>query len=1569
MDERHKGDLFESLTKRWLQVDPVYSDLFSDVWLFGEWAEQAGISKRDLGVDLVAKERESGDLWAIQCKFYADSARIDKSNIDSFFTASGKAPFAQRMILSTTDNWSSAAEDALRNQQIPVTRIRVQDLDDSGVDWSTFSLTKETKLGLKKKYDPLDHQKTAIAAAEKYFKKADRGKLIMACGTGKTYTSLRIAESLVPAGGTVLFLVPSISLLSQTLKEWKVQTHRPIRAYAVCSDSKLGKRTSDSEDIQVTDLAYPSTTSATKLLSHFSAKHSQKNGLTVVFSTYQSIDVISKAQKEGLPEFDLIICDEAHRTTGHKLAEAEDSTFVKVHDNEVVRGLKRMYMTATPRYYAAAAKSKADEEGVETISMDDPSYGEEFYRLNFGQAVNENLLSDYKVIVLAVPEEQVKKRIQHLLAKEGDMDLGDATKIVGCYNGLRKRSLNPDDFANDPLPMRKAVAFAKNIAASKKLAKMFSDVANALVESEAEQIPLRAEVEHVDGTFNALLRNQKLDWLKDPTTENTVRVLSNAKCLSEGVDVPALDAVLFLNPRDSQVDVIQSVGRVMRKAKGKQYGYVILPIAVPAGVTPEEALNDNSRYQVVWKVLRALRSHDETLDPIIQKISMNGDAGDKIRVIDGGGLEEDYYDVSEGGVHKQASWDFDLGELQAGIFAKIVTKVGDREYWETFAQDVAGIAKDHIARITHMVAESNSGLNKEFRLFVKGLQDNLNPSVTEREAIEMLAQHLITKPVFDALFENYTFSEQNPVSLVMQRMLDALDAQNINKESERLEKLYERVRLKASGVKDAASKQTIVKDLYEKFFKLAFNDDSDRLGIVYTPNQIVDFIVKSADEISREEFGKGISDEGVHVLDPFTGTGTFIVRLLQSGLIPKEKLRQKYLYELHANEILLLAYYVAAINIEETFHELAGGEYAPFDGIVLTDTFQLAESDDNNEISGMEVFAENNERVLAQKSRDIRFIIGNPPYRFVQSSANDNNANLKYDTLDSRIDETYAVGSSASLKHSLHDSYVRAIRWSSDRIGEEGSVCFVTNNGFLDSNSADGMRKALISEFTDIYVFDLRGNSRESRIAENEGGNVFGIRVGVSIVFLIKNPKKSAAGKIHYFASADRASAPDKLAQLETFGSKKNVPWQEITPNSDGDWITHRNEAFSKFPAIGSKEKSSRSAVCFFNTYSQGLKTNRDFWVYNFSKNELRANVQRMIAFYNSEVDRFQNDKSVKNIDNLRKFALKDSTQISWDGTAEADAVRGRKFTFDELSLRSAIYRPFTRQNVYMNREMNNSVYQMPRLFPKADTENYGFYITAPGSGHTFSVLAVNSIPDMAFWGSGSGQFFPRYTFEDSSVESGQLDFMTLGEASGRFDNISDDILSLYQAKFGKSVDKDQIFSYAYGILHSDEYKTNFSGDLKRMLPRIPMVKDFKGFSTAGQKLLDLHLNYESIKPYPLHLSNGGDFDRTVTKLAYKKNGRVDDKTVLKYNGGLVISGIPIEAHQYRLGSRSAVDWVVERYQVKTDKDSQIKSDPNQFAAELGDSDYILNLIGRVVALSVETVEIVTNLPRLEIIE
>ncbi|WP_277584986.1 DEAD/DEAH box helicase [Psychrobacillus antarcticus] len=1533
--QRDRGTLFEILSRTYLKNEPMYARLFDEIWMLNEVPKEYGIPKKDTGVDLVAREKDTGDLIAIQCKFYSDDTTIQKKHIDSFLNEVGKKYYAKGIIITSTDKWSKNADDAINERDKDIARISLSHLQESQIDWSSYSLTKPKEVVLHDKKTPRLHQKPAIEAVVEAFKTANRGKLIMAPGTGKTFTSLAIAERLAEKKDgifRVLYLVPSIQLLSQTLRGWTADTRYSMDSIAVCSDKKVTKASNADEidDITATDLGYPATTSAQKLIEYQTRieNNSSKGDFLTVFSTYQSIDVITQAQKNGFYEFDLVVCDEAHRTTGSTDMGKEESAFTKVHSDSNIKTAKRLYQTATPRVYGENAKQKADELSVVIADMNDSTlYGEELYRIGFGDAIRKGILTDYKVMILAVDEEVVARRFQQMFANDSELKFDDVTKIIGCWNGLVKRKSNSNEVLGDP--MKRAIAFTGTINDSKKLTDMFSQVVDMYInESGEHQDIYEVEIDHADGSMNALQKNRKISWLKSEIPDKTCRILSNARFLTEGVDVPDLDAVMFLKPRKSKIDIAQAVGRVMRKVDGKDYGYVILPIGIPAGKDANSVLDNNDKYRVVWEVLNALRSLDERFDATINKLELNKNKPKQIEIIDvgdspeGGEFEFIEQEDEQLSLNLEENW----SELEKAIYGKIVKKVGNVRYWEQWSKDVAEIAQQHMLRIRVMLDDTNSNAYMEFQKFLKSLRYNINDSISENQAIEMLAQHMITKPVFEALFDSYSFVHNNPVSKAMETILNVLDEQGLMKEQEKLQGFYDSVRLRAEGIDNLKAKQDIIVQLYDKFFKVGFKETTERLGIVFTPVEVVDFIIHSVDDVLKKHFGKSLASEGVHVLDPFTGTGTFVTRLLQSELIPKEDLLRKYTQEIHANEIVLLSYYIAAINIEETFHSIYEGNYIPFEGIVLTDTF---ESTEYKESFMSELFNENNDRLKKQQQEPIFAIIGNPPYSVGQNNANDDNQNVSYPILKNSIDKSYSKYSKANLKKSLYDMYVQAFRWSSDRINKKGVIGFVTNGSFIDSQSTDGLRKSWFEEFNYIYVFNLRGDQRTlGEQSRKEGGKIFGSgsRTPIAITLLVKDG--SEKHQISYHDIGDYLSREQKLNIINDFKSIKNINWESIIPDTNNDWINQRDQNYENYPSIDGD---------YFYNKAIGVSTNRDTWVYGFNKSSVEQNTFQMVKNFNEEVRRLSSIKNSKEKLNARNL---NSNFIKWSTGLANLLAKGKEISVDSSNLTKSLYRPFTKKWLFYDK----NVIERPGRFKDILGENNKIiYITGNGASRGFSTIVTDSVPNLHL--QDSGQAFLKYVKEDDIF--GDLNY-----------NISNKICKKL------NLTSEEVFNYVYGILHSNEYREKYANDLGKALPRIPIVKNKGIFIETGKKLIDLHLNYENAAMYDgvdIQYKNNPSF--VVNKMKHPKKGMID--TII-YNNDITITKIPEKAYEYMVNGKPAIQWIIEQYQVKIDKNSGITDDPNMYSE---DEKYIFNLLLSVINVSVQTVELVNDLPALEILE
>ena len=1234
--------------------------------------------------------------------------------------------------------------------------------------------------------------------------------------------------------------------------------------------------------------------------------------------------------------------------------------------------------------------------------MDDRSmYGDEIYRIGFGEAVERELLVDYKVLILAVGEKDIPPTLQKALTREdGTIDADDPSRLIGCINALSKKMLGADEDlvkGSDPLPMRRAVAFCSSIEKSKAIANAFTDYKDLYMEDIREEdrtTIVDVVAHHVDGSMSATKRDKELMWLKEqPENDRECRMLTNARCLSEGVDVPSLDAVIFIDSKKSQVDIVQAVGRVMRRSEGKKYGYIIIPVVVPADAEGDKVLEKHPCFKIVWDILLGLRAHDDRFDAKIFNVEFTKRKPQNILFSGIGAIRKDEDQHSDGDSKPRAEsaaeqlatqLSMNFNDLQNVFYAKMVTKVGPKRYWELWARDIAQIAEQHIERIKALIAD-NGKHRRAFDQLMRGLHRNINPGLSEQDAIEMLSQHIISRPVFEALFENYQFAARNPISRSMQQMLDLLDDETKTEEEHlKLQRFYHNVRDIIGKNATAEDRQRVIVELYDKFFKVASPRTVEKLGIVYTPVEVVDFIIRSVGYILQREFGRSLSDENVHILDPFTGTGTFITRLLQSGLITREALEHKYGREIHANEIVLMAYYIASVNIENVFHDLMGPdkEYQPFEGICLTDTFQLGEDlehDNESRAALEEVFPQNSQRVKKQRNKPITVIVGNPPYSIGQKSANDNAQNESYPTLESRIEHTYVAQSEAALNKSAYDSYIKAFRWASDRLNDEkgGIIGFVTNGAWLDANGLDGMRKCLAREFSAIYVFNLRGNQRTSgELSRKEGGKIFGSgsRTPIAITILVKKPKASDdAARIYYHDIGDYLSREEKLRIIRNMGDISNplMQWVSITPNEHGDWLNKRSEQFKLYTPLEPEKKFKKGNKSFFVSYSLGTATNRDTWVYNFSLTRLQENIKKTILHYNEQ-------RLLLTKGEIQE-PIKDSTKGTWTRDWLNQVKKNKPFVENKNEYRVALYRPFMRVNSYFDDDLNQERYQLPRLFPTTQHKNVIICVSGVGSSKDFSTLITDCIPDLQL--QFNGQCFPLYWYDDSTADIADL-FSTPQSDADRYvrrDGVTDWILSTARKQYGSRVTKEDIFYYVYGILHAPDYRTAFAADLKKSLPRLPLVEspdDFWAFSRAGRSLAELHLGYEHVEPYAgCHTVNSttSDDDAINYRVDKMRFGKLDSKTadkrVIHYNAGITIENIPLEAYNYVVNGKSAIEWVMERYAVKTDSASQITNDPNDWGREHDDPKYIYNLLLRIITVSLETMKIVRSLPKLRLEE
>lgn len=1231
---RHKGSLFEKISKQFLYEHDSANEYESiDLWY--DWKLRG--KEHDKGIDIVITTSNK-EYIAVQCKFHQNS--VSYNDISPFLTqlqsGVGEVRFKKGIIISTSNLTSEAlkAIEQIRStgMGIDIDEITEEDFVYSRIDWEKFDPTKtEDEIPLCDKKKPRSHQTEAINATKEYFSnpKNARGKLIMACGTGKTYTSLKIMEALDPK--ITLFLAPSIALLSQTFREYAQEKSEPFYASIVCSDDKVGKsKDEDNDDINFSELPIKPSTRLEDILSVYE-KVQKENKRFIIFSTYQSALRIKEAQEAGLGEIDLVICDEAHRTVGamYSSNERDDkNAFTLCHSDGNIKAKKRLYMTATPKVYSESSKAKAKESDNVIYSMDDAEiFGEEIYTLNFSKAIALDLLTDYKVIILAVRSENlsgvtnsVNKKISQLKAEGTKLDKKlinneFVCKIVGTHKGLAKQDLivldeknkEDNDLKNkaDTFVSQRAISFCKSIQTSKNIKDSFETIMECYDEELKKKSfkNLQIKIDHVDGTMNCKERLEKLEELNE-FQPNTCKVLSNARCLSEGVDVPALDSVIFFDGKSAMVDIIQAVGRVMRKAKNKKRGYIILPIALEESEIKnlDEAVK-NTNFQNIWKVLKALRSHDSSLvDEATFKEKIKIFGSDDAKNPDDDELQKDKTQHQNDPKQAQKTL-FDailLQDLADAVYNVMPTKLGDRNYWENFTKKTGNIARTLNNRLK-IIFDKNPEF---FHGFLDSLRGNIHQNIREDEALDMITSHVITKPIFDAIFGD---NIKNPIAKALDKMVLKLSSLGLEGETKDLKNLYESVKTEAMCAKSQKSQQELIKNLYNTFFKEAFRKQSEKLGIVYTPIEVVDFILRATDGILKKHFNTDFNDQSITIFDPFTGTGSFIARLLskENNLISDEALKEKFQKNLFAFDIVLLAYYIALINITQAAQS-RDSSLKNFKNIALTDSLDIyEEKNDKGVLPTFEDLKENKEIKSTIEKQNIRVIIGNPPYSAGAKSQNDNNQNLSHPKLEERVYEKYGKNSTAKVGATTRDTLIQSIYMASELLKDRGVLGFVVNGSFIDSKSADGFRKCVAQEFAHLYVLNLRGNARtsgEERKKESDGIFDSGSRATIAIIFFVKDTSvKNSA--IHYYDIGDYLKREDKLNRLANFTDLDAIAFETIIPNNKGDWINQREDAFEKLIPLKRDKKRQNPSV--FDINSNGVATGRDPWVYNFSPNAL----------------------------------------------------------------------------------------------------------------------------------------------------------------------------------------------------------------------------------------------------------------------------------------------------------------------------------------------------------------------------
>ncbi|GAA9358886.1 DEAD/DEAH box helicase family protein [Helicobacter pylori] len=1587
---RLKGSWFEKVSKRFLKEHDS-ADEYESIDLWSDWKLRG--KEGDRGIDMVITTT-SKEYIAVQCKFHQNN--ISLNDIATFLSklqsGVGEVGFKKGIIISTSNLSSNALEEIeqiRKSKGIDIVGITEEDFIYSQIDWEKFDPTQtQGELPLCDKKKPRHHQIEAIKATKEYFSnpKNTRGKLIMACGTGKTYTSLKIMEALDPK--ITLFLAPSIALLSQTFREYAQEKSDPFYASIVCSDDKVGKgkknkNDDDTDDINFSELPNKPSTRPEDILSVCELVQ-KENKRFIIFSTYQSALRIKEAQEVGLGEIDLVICDEAHRTVGamYSSNERDDkNAFTLCHSDGNIQAKKRLYMTATPKVYSESSKARAKESDNIIYSMDDEEiFGEEIYTLNFSKAIALDLLTDYKVMILAVRKEDlsgvtnsVNKKISRLEAEGTKLDKKlinneFVCKIIGTHKGLAKKDLialddeNKEDHdlqnKNDTTPSQRAISFCKSINTSKQIKDSFETIMECYDEELKKKSfkNLTISIDHIDGTMNCKVRLEKLEEL-NAFKPNTCKVLSNARCLSEGVDVPALDSIVFFDGKSAMVDIIQAVGRVMRKAKHKKRGYIILPIALEESEIQnlDEAVN-NTNFKNIWKVIKALRSHDPSLvdeATFKEKIKIFGsdDHNNDETNQDDEELQKDKTEQDPKQAQKTLFDAILLQDLANAVYNVMPTKLGDRNYWENFTTKTGNIARTLNNRLKD-IFEKNPEF---FHGFLDSLKGNIHSNIKEDEALDMITSHIITKPIFDAIFGD---NIKNPISKALDKMVEKLSTLGLQGETKDLKNLYESVKTEAMHAKSQKSQQELIKNLYNTFFKVAFRKQSEKLGIVYTPIEVVDFILRATNGILKKHFNTDFNDKNITIFDPFTGTGSFIARLLskENGLISDEALKEKFLNNLFAFDIVLLAYYIALINITQAAQN-RDSSLKNFKNIALTDSLDFYEEKNNKGVFDLFKDLEENKEIKDTiEKQNIRVIIGNPPYSAGAKSENDNNQNLSHPKLEKRVCKKYGENStSGSVGKTTRDTLIQSIYMASELLKDRGVLGFVVNGGFIDSKSGDVFRKCVAKEFAHLYVLNLRGNARTSgEEQKKEGGKIFdsGSRATIAIIFFVKDASVRDSA-IHYYDIGDYLKREDKLNRLSSFSNLDAIKFETIIPNNKGDWINQREDGFDKLIPLKRDKKLQNNSI--FDINSGGVVSGRDPWVYNFSPDALMQNVQKCIDTYNADLKRFnahfreafkQRAKGVKSGDLYKhlndKEITTDKTKIAWTRALKQEFIKNKNLPEShEKRIRLAMYRPFNKQWLYFDKNLNEEQSQLPKIFPNKDAQNVVIN-TGVGNGKNFSALVSDAIPDIHFIGDANAH--PLYCYDDL----GRRDYAISGYALNLFRKHYED----------NSIAEEEIFYYIYAILHHKDYLEKYKNSLAKEAPRIALSKDFKELSVLGKELAKLHLNYES-----------GEMHASVeykTLMNAEEEGYYDVETMTKkgdrinYNNHIAITKIPKKAFEYVVNGKSAIDWVIERYKktTDTDKENLIENNPNDYKG----GKYVLELLCRVIKLSEKSVDLIEKI-------
>ena len=1354
------GTDFEKLMVEYFKRDSIYGLEFVDAKRWYDWYQEP-----DIGIDIVAKD-VNDNIIGIQCKCWADDAVLDLKDVSTMFAAATAKKISRLMIVFTGDRITGHTQKGCDEAGVRI--ITRAELRASRFNWNTAA--KKTK---RKTLHLMAHQKEAVAKTLTKFREADRGQLIMACGTGKTLTSLHIAENMVGAGGLVLYLVPSISLIPQTMREWADNRSIPHKYVAVCSDKTSGS----DEEGSITEIPVIPSTNVKMLQSEYKSMN-RKDVMYVIFSTYNSVAVASKAllEHDKNASFDLILFDEAHKTTG--VEKVKESFYLMAHNNPEqgkagVPAKKRLYMTATPRVYKRTTvkkkgrnKSATPETELKVYSMDNAAvYGDEFYKLEFSEAVDRGLLSEYKIIMREVNQEDLYGKFIESGQDPGRSDKNDYGDIdmhtLAKMGGICKAVTYPDGENKLPRPLQRVMVFHDRVKKSSvfaghdlgqdrgkkplkldkttKKALSFDTVSKRLIDTDPNLSSCTTHTRHVDGQTNSRNRGMRIDWLRSSDMEpDEIRILSNARCLQEGVDVPALDAVAFMDPKRSPIDIIQSIGRVMRKPdKSKKYGYVIVPIPVLEGDNPRYALDRNKKYEQINEILQAILAHDNRLRSILNnQMLVRSSPSPKRKPMDQQELTPQLRawieQTIEGGISDEL-----LEDIKT-----VLLELGDKSFYKRVGEEL-GEQSVIIEIMLKQIIKHKSKTAKIIDTLHKNLQAVVGTTITMQDTIKVLAQHAVMNRVFVELFPGH----KNPIASAFDNVLEKI---RIHDQLKKLEKYYLKIKYDIEQFDTPDAKQEFIRTIYDAFFRGADRKAADKHGIVYTPIEIVDFISNSVQYVLKKEFGKSFNDRCVKVLEPFAGTGIFISQLLESGAISSNNIYAKFKNDIYANEIMLPAYYVAMANIEASYQKVKNknnAKYVPFENISLMDTFDqhpLYRLDVKYRQKQIQITDANLEEAQTRKRRQgmeiINVIMTNPPYSGGQKTANEDNKNLSHPELEKRIESTYIRNAPKGNVRGLYNSYIKAFRWASDRIEDSGIIGIITPSAYITGISEAGIRACLKDEFTDVYCFDLlsqKGAPGHGRsVFEYTGDTEGGTTVGVAITILVKNPNKQRHD-IHYYKLPETEySGEQKRQYIKKLKSIENIDWQKIIPDAYNDWRNQRGpkrKSWERLVKLGKKNNENNTTI--FRKYYRGLASSRDAWVYNSSLNKLIKNIQIHIKYSNSQ-----------DLDNFKinpKKSKKNSSMIE-------RMKKSGKIVFDKNQVRTALYRPFFRQFLYFDSILIHEVDQISKFFPDENIKNPTLLM--PDKAGTFSTIVTDSTPDLN--NIAPNQSFPLRTKADKDTHT-----------------------------------------------------------------------------------------------------------------------------------------------------------------------------------------------------------------------